>query len=184
MISFVLKNFCREENCYWCLHVYLPVPDCCASGWEPSAEWGWRDDKVQLPLSRDSDIQLIGGILVLQSYWDGSLATWLKCLFSFLLFLSVTWWECSTGQYAWWNTASNLCMCLMANPHSSNQQRSVWALDLSCTFSHFLFQDEIMKKIIVNNICFCLFLSSAWEERREEGRSWEAVSKSPGNWYS
>lgn len=40
-------NFYRQENCYRCLHVYLSVPDCCATGRERSPEWGWRDDKVQ-----------------------------------------------------------------------------------------------------------------------------------------
>lgn len=45
-----------------------------------------------------------------------------------LLFFSATWWECSTGQSACWNTASNLCTCLTASPHSSSRQRFVWVL--------------------------------------------------------
>lgn len=46
------RNFCRQENCYRCFDVYLPVPDCCATRWERSAEWGWRDNKVQRPQYR------------------------------------------------------------------------------------------------------------------------------------
>ena len=130
-------NFCRQENCYRCLHVYLPVPDCCATGRERSPEWGWRDDKVQPLKYRHLDIQtrshkgccyrystvVLGWTI--DSFWDqGWNIFFLNCLLSF----SATWWECSTGRSACWNTASNQCMCLMASPHSSNQQRFVWAL--------------------------------------------------------
>lgn len=73
----------------------------------------------------------------------------------------------------------------MANPHSSNQQRSVWALDISCAFSFFLFffQDEIMKKTIVNNVCFCLFCPQLEKrgERRAEAEKQLAKAQETGN---
>lgn len=72
-------NFCRQENCYRCFYVYLSVPDCCATGWECSAERGWRDNKVQPPQSRHFDIQTIGVRgCSLMDFRPGSLRTRLK----------------------------------------------------------------------------------------------------------
>ena len=51
---------------------------------------------------------------------------------SFYLILKATSWECSTGPSACWSTASNLCMCLTASPHSSSPAR--WVLRRSDRF--------------------------------------------------
>lgn len=53
-LTWLFCTFCREENCHWCLYVYLPVLDCCTSGRKPSAKWGRRDNKVRLPPLLDS----------------------------------------------------------------------------------------------------------------------------------
>lgn len=65
-------------------------------------------------------------------------------------FFSAISWECSTGQSACWNTASNPCTCLMASPHSSSQQRSVRDSSL-CREWTFAFAHSLLSN---NELCF------------------------------
>lgn len=159
-LCFFFCTSCREENCHWCLHVHLPVPDCCTPGREPSAEWGGRDNKVW-----HSAIQLKG--------FHAAKPLCSPACSSF----SATWWECSTGRSACWRTASNLCMCLTANPRSSNHQRSVRVLWLPVGHFAIVSACKILKKLLrrikfgpMFTLCIalvCLQLEKRGERRAE-----------------